>query len=368
MPTTTALPRPATSSRRWLPKRVLVTRSAAEQPYAAEIIRRCEAAGAGNIELLPGDRLTGLSAGTEREAYARAKSTLAVVVAPPSVRKPQPIPPSADWRIDLARGCPAHCQYCYLAGSLAGPPITRVYANLDEVLSGIGTHAGRGSVTSGTAARGHEGTTFELSCYTDPLGIEHLTGALGTAIARVGAGDYGPDVSLRFTTKFAALGDLPTLDHRRRTRVRFSVNAAAVARRFEGGTSPTPDRLAALRTLALAGYPVGLTIAPVMPVPGYADEYGTLLNQVAAALHGVENLDLTAEIITHRFTPASKDVLLSWYPQTKLEMEEDLRSQKRSKFGGLKYVYPRPVMTELRQWFASALAERLPEATLLYWT
>ena len=136
------LPRPATSSRLWVPKQVLVTRSAAEQPYAAEIIRRCEAAGATDIELLPGDRLTGLSAGTEREAYARAKSTLAVVVAPPSVRKPQPIPPSADWRIDLARGCPAHCQYCYLAGSLAGPPVTRVYANLDEVLSGLATHAG----------------------------------------------------------------------------------------------------------------------------------------------------------------------------------------------------------------------------------
>ena len=105
-----------------------------------------------------------------------------------------------------------------------------------------------------------------------------------------------------------------------------------------------------------------------MPVPGYADEYGTLLDQVAAALDGVPDLDLTAEIITHRFTPASKDVLLSWYPQTKLEMDEDQRSQKRSKFGGVKYVYPRPVMTELRQWFAAALAERLPAATLLYWT
>ncbi len=125
--------------------------------------------------MLSGDRLTGLRGENERQTYARAKKTLAVVVAPPSTRKPQPIPPSADWRIDLARGCPAHCQYCYLAGSLSGPPVTRVYANLDEVLDGIRTHAGQGSVTSGTVERGHEGTTFELSCYTDPLGIEHVT-------------------------------------------------------------------------------------------------------------------------------------------------------------------------------------------------
>jgi spore photoproduct lyase len=134
MPEVLAIPQPALAetvrTRRWLPKQVLVTRSAAELPHTQEILRRCEQAGVDRIELLPADRLTGLSSGSEREVYARAKSTLAVVVAPPSALKPQPIPPSADWRIDLARGCPAHCQYCYLAGSLSGPPVTRVFANL----------------------------------------------------------------------------------------------------------------------------------------------------------------------------------------------------------------------------------------------
>ena len=76
-----------------MPKQVLVTRSAAEQPYTAEILARCEAAGVTQIDLLPNDRLTGLRAETERETYAQAKNTLAVVVAPPSALKPQPIPP-----------------------------------------------------------------------------------------------------------------------------------------------------------------------------------------------------------------------------------------------------------------------------------
>ena len=69
-----------------------------------------------------------------RQSYMDAKSTLAIVISPPSKRKLQPIPPSADWRFDLAEGCPAHCQYCYLAGSLSGPPVTRVYANIEEIL------------------------------------------------------------------------------------------------------------------------------------------------------------------------------------------------------------------------------------------
>ncbi len=355
-------------TRAWIPKHVQITRAAQDQPHTAEIIRRCEAAGVDDILLLPGDRLTGLRGDSERETYARAKSTLAVVVAPPSALKPQPIPPSADWRIDLARGCPAHCQYCYLAGSLTGPPVTRVYANLDQVLAGVGTHAGRGTVTSGTVERGHEGTTFEMSCYTDPLGIERVTGSLAAAIARVGSGEFGDDVQLRFTTKFDDVGELLTLDHRGRTRVRFSVNSTEVAHRFEGGTARMPARLTAMGAMARAGYPVGLTIAPIMPIGDWRAGYGALLDDVAATLAGVGDVDLTAEIITHRFTPASKEVLLGWYPNTRLEMDEESRTEKRSKFGGVKFVYPKATMTEMRTWFTTELERRLPGARLLYWT
>ncbi len=354
-------------TRLWVPRHVRITRAAAELPHTRTIIDRCVAAGVEDIVVLPGNQLTGLRGGTEREIYARAKNTLAVVVAPPSALKPQPIPPSADWRIDLARGCPAHCQYCYLAGSLTGPPVTRVYANLDDVLAGIDTHAGSGSVTSGTTARGHEGTTFEMSCYTDPLGIEHVTGSLSAAIERIGARAEG-GVQLRFTTKFDDVGALLNLDHRRRTRVRFSVNAAEVANRFEGGTARMPARLRALRAMALAGYRVGLTIAPVMPVEGWQAAYGRLLDDAATALDGVPDLDLTTELITHRFTPASKDVLLGWYPGTRLEMDEDARSKKRSKFGGVKYVYPRETMAQMRSWFETELDRRVPASRLLYWT
>lgn len=356
------------SPRLWVPRHVQVTAAAAELPHTAEILHRLEGAGVDDVRILTSNRLAGLSEGNEREVYARAKATMAVVIAPPSAIKPQPIPPSADWRIDLAKGCPAHCQYCYLAGSLTGPPVTRVYANLDDVLAGIGSHAGSGSVTSGTVERGHEGTTFELSCYTDPLAIDHLTGSLATAIERVGTGVYGDDASLRFTTKYDSVDGLLALPHGRRTRMRVSVNAEEVARRFEGGTAGVSERLEALRRMALAGYRVGLTIAPIMPVDGWRTAYGRLLDEAAAALDGIPDLDLTAEAITHRFTPGSKEVLLGWYPRTHLEMDEDLRTQKRNKFGGVKHVYPRELMAEMRTWFSDALAERLPGAPLLYWT
>lgn len=343
-----------------------MTAAAAEQPHTAEVLRRLEAAGVEDVRLLRSNRLVGLNEGSEREVYARAKATLALVVAPPSALRPQPIPPSADWRIDLARGCPAHCQYCYLAGSLQGPPVTRVHVNLDDVLAPIGSHVGRGSVTSGTTARGHEGTTFELSCYTDPLALEHLTGSLAAAVTKVASGEYG-DAAIRFTTKFDDVDGLLDLQHRGRTRMRASVNSAAAAR-FEGGTASVPARIAALRRMALRGFPVGLTVAPIMPEGDWRSGYGELLDAVAAAVADVPELDLTVEAITHRFTDSSKEVLTGWYPRSHLEMDKERRAAKRTKFGGVKHVYPRAQMAELRGWFAEAVADRLPQAPLLYWT
>ena len=363
--TAIAAPSVPSPTRIWTPKRVLVTRSAAERPHGRRILARLEAAGVADVELLRGDRLPNLRGDGGRAAFMAAKDTLAVVVGAPSRRRLQPIPPSADWRFDLAEGCPAHCQYCYLAGSLSGPPITRVFADLDEVLDGLDDYVGRGTITSGTLERGGEGTTFEASCYTDPLAIEHLTGGLATAITHFGTHDWPGPVQLRATTKFDDVAGLLDLPHGGRTRLRFSVNAASVARRFEGATSSVPARLGALAAVAAAGYPVGVTIAPIMPTDGWREEYAELLDGIAAATAGA---DLTVECITHRFTPGSKATLTDWYPRTKLEMDEDRRTTKRGKFGAVKHVYPRDTMTELRGWFEAEVAERLPHGRLLYWT
>jgi len=348
----------------WHPKRVLATPAALEWPLGRRTAERAAAAGAEVVEL-KANRLTDLRGATDRETYARAKSTLALVVAPPSKRKLQPIPPSADWRVDLAEGCPAHCQYCYLAGSLSGPPVTRVYANLPEILDGLAAYVDDARPTE-TLRRPEEGTTFECSCYTDPLSMEHLTGSVADTVTHFGA--WQADVQLRFTTKYDAVDGLLGLEHNGRTRIRFSVNALPVTRRFEGGTAALAERIHALRRCALAGYPVGLTIAPIMPVPDWEQAYGALLSDVAAAVEGISALDLTVEMITHRFTPGSRDVLMGWYPQTKLEMDTDQRSQKRNKFGGVKYVYPKELMGRMKSWFTASVHDQLPTARILYWT
>ncbi len=360
MPNTMAdnLALPATRKLRlWMPERVLFTPAALEEPWGQQILARVQALEL-PVEELPRNRLTGLRGEDERDTYNTAKRTLAVVTAPPSSFKLSPIPPSADWQFHIAEGCPAHCQYCYLAGSLQGPPVIRVFANLPQILENLAAYERLG-----------EATSFEVSCYTDPLGIEHLTGSLAECIRYFGTRQDG---HLRWVSKFDTVDGLLDLPHNDHTRCRISVNAAPVSGRFEGGTASVASRLQALRRLALprsqggGGYPVGLVIAPIMLMEDWSFHYGQLLDSISEALDF--DCDLTFELISHRFTPGSKEVLLNWYPQTKLDMDEAKRSVKRNKFGGTKYVYDSDTMKTLRRFFESEIARRFPQARVLYWT
>ena len=89
---------------------------------------------------------------------------------------------------------------------------------------------------------------------------------------------------------------------------------------------------------------------------------------MAASLEGLPGVDLTAELITHRFTPKSKDVLNGWYPGSRLEMDEAVRARKTTKFGSIKWVFPKEQMQEMRGALEASLVAHLPFARRLYWT
>ena len=341
----------------WMPKQVLITPAALEEPWGQQIYERVKALDL-PVQELKQNRLINLRGEDEQETYRKAKNTLAIVTAPASALKLQPIPPSADYQFHLAEGCPAHCQYCYLAGSLQGPPVIRVFANLPTILNNLPKYKKPGQVTS-----------FEASCYTDPLGIEHLTGSLAETIRFFGEQE---DMHLRWVTKYSQVDSLLELPHHNQVRPRFSLNTDFISRRLEGGTASLNERLAAVRKMALpralggGGYKVGLVIAPIMPVPDWEEQYTHLLDKLEQTLDF--SCDITFELISHRFTPGSKAILQEWYPNTSIDFDESKRALKFNKFGGKKFVYPTITMNTLRSFFYSELKRRFPAAPVLYWT
>ena len=341
----------SSKSNLWLPKQVLVTPAAEAEDWGQQIIERVKSFNI-PVKKLKQNRITGLRGKNERETYAIAKNTLAIVNAPPSQLKLTPIPPSADWQFHLAQGCPAHCQYCYLAGSLSGVPVVKVYGNLPQILANLKNYEQEG-----------KDTTYEVSCYTDPLGIEHLTGSLAECIRYFGTRDRA---YLRWVSKFDRVDELLNLPHNGHTRCRVSVNADPVSHSMEGGTATVAQRLQALRKLALSGYPIGIVLAPIMAIADWQEHYSNLFGQITEALD--IDCDLTFELITHRFTPKSKEILQTWYPKSKLDLEENSRSQKRNKFGGVKYVYHRDTMDELKEFIQGQIESNFPQARILYWT
>jgi spore photoproduct lyase len=341
----------------WLPKQVLITPAALAEPWGQQMYERVKALGL-PVQELKQNRLVNLRGADERETYRKAKNTLAIVTAPASAFKLQPIPPSADYQFHLAEGCPAHCQYCYLAGSLQGPPVIRAFASLPAILNNLANYKRPGQIT-----------TFEASCYTDPLGIEHLTGSLSETIRYFGAQE---GMHLRWVSKYSQVDSLLALPHNGHTQPRISLNADLLSRRLEGGTASMAARLAAVRKLALpkaaggGGFKVGLVIAPIMAVPDWEEQYTGLLDGLEQALDFP--CDITFELISHRFTPGSKALLQEWYPNTTIDFEESTRSLKFNKFGGKKFVYDASTMRTLRSFFYAELQRRFPAAPILYWT
>ena len=336
----------------WKPKHVYFTAAAWEEEHGRRIAERLEMLGV-NYERLSKNRLPRLGGSTTRETYKKAKNTLAIVNAPPSAMKLTPIPPSADWQFHLAKGCPAHCQYCYLAGSLPGAPITRAYANLEQILENNKNYI----------QPSQEWTSFEASCYTDPLGLEHLTGSLSRTINWFG---QTPNAALRWVTKYDDVTPLLHLEHNGHVRSRISLNAEWVTTRLEGGTADLTARIEALRQLCEADYKIGIVLAPIMPFPGWEEAYADVLDRVQEAVG--EGCDVTFELITHRFTPGSKQVLLDWYPNTKLDLDEEGRRKKFNKFGSHKFVYRKEQLGELKEWMHREVGARFGGDSVLYFT
>lgn len=298
------------------------------------------------------NRVTGIPGRTPQEAFMEAKRTLVV-----GVRKGsefQTCKPSAHYQLPLVTSCPGKCEYCYLLTNLGKKPYVRVYVNIEEILARALDYINQFLPRE---------TIFEGAATSDPIPVEHYTGALKKAIEFFGRQSHA---RFRFVTKFTDVDLLLDAVHNGRTRFRFSLNSDYVIKKFEHGTPPLAERVAAAAKVAGAGYPVGFLVAPIMLYDGWQREYTNLFHQLNAALPPSTRQDLTFELITHRFTKRAKNTINEIFPGSELDMDEEARQFKYGQFGYGKYVYPKESMAEVKEVMAGLVSRFFPAARVEY--
>jgi spore photoproduct lyase len=285
--------------------------------------------------------------------YMKAKNTILVTTT--GQKKLASCKPSADFQFALSSSCPGNCEYCYLQTTQGEKPVIKIFVNVDDILNVIQTHID---------SRKPEITSFEAASITDPVGLEHLTGGLRKCIDFFGKSELG---RLRLVTKFSNVDSFLDAEHNGHTKFRFSINARYVIRNFEHNTASFEERIEASKKIAEAGYPIGFIIAPIMVFEGWKEEYKELIERLKIALEGYSE-EISFELIQHRFTSTAKELILSRFENTKLDMDEENRDLKWGPYGKFKYVYKKAQSQEIKEYITGLLKENFPNSFVEYFT
>ena len=345
----------------FIPQRIYFEKEALDYPLGEALFARFKGEGQEIRFATSHNRITGLPGDSPAERFQEAKKTLVV-----GVRKTLDFSgckPSAHYQLPLTTGCPGRCHYCYLHSTLGPRPYLRIYVNMDDILSRTREYI---------LQRSPEITVFEGSATSDPLAVEHFSGALKQTISFFAGQERG---RFRFATKQVEVDSLLSVEHGGRTRVRFRVNASQPARRYDKGVPSVGRRIEAGIKMARSGFPTGFLVAPVFIYEGWKQDYLTLLERIGRAwekagpLNEQTSRELpppTFEIIAHRFTPKARERILSITPESDLPMDKKDRTYRYGQFGYGKYVYPKDTYREIEDLFRPAIQRLFPQGSVDY--
>ena len=287
------------------------------------------------------------------ENYAKAKKTIYLTIT--KEKKLRQCKPSADYQFALSSSCPGHCEYCYLQTTQGEKPFMKVFVNIEDILDVIQAH-----IDSNLP----EITTFESGSITDPIALEHLTGNLKRCIEFFAKSEEG---RLRVISKYDNVDSFLNIEHNNHTKFRFSINTKYVIDKFEHNTSSFHERIEAARKIAKAGYPIGFIIAPIMIYDNWKEDYKELIDKLKSEF-GDYSEEITFELIQHRFTATAKELILTRFPKTQLDLDEENRQLKWGPYGKFKYVYPKEQSGEMKEYITELIFNSFSNAVIEYFT
>jgi spore photoproduct lyase family protein len=262
-----------------------------------------------------------------------------------------------------SNGCAMACAYCYVPRRKGfANPIT-VFANIEAVCAAIARHAARQGAKAVRDQIDPSAWVYDLGENGD-LSVDALVSDNVLDLVALFRGL--PNAKGSFATKYVNR-DLLDYDPQGRTRVRFSLMPAHVAKVVDVRTSPIAERIAAVDDFVRAGYEVHLNFSPVIVYDGWEADYARLFEEVDAALSPAAKRQLRAEIIFLTHNRDLHEVNLRWHPKAEEYLwRPDLQQAKRSESGQWNLRYN---VTEKRRYLdrvQAMLAAAMPYCEVRY--
>ncbi|MGU3539486.1 spore photoproduct lyase family protein [Methylobacterium sp. A54F] len=262
-----------------------------------------------------------------------------------------------------SNGCAMACAYCYVPRRKGyANPIT-LFANVEGIAAAIRRHAAR------------QGPLPEPDLI-DPAAWVYDIGENGDLSVDATLSDNVrdlvalfreiPNAKASFATK-AVNPDLLAYEPQGRTRIRFSLMPARIARVVDVRTSPIPERIAAIDAFVAAGYEVHVNFSPVILYEGWEADWRALFSEIDGTISAAARAQLKCEVILLTHNAALHEVNLGWHPRAEdLLWRPDIQEAKRSEGGGDNLRYRAGWKGRWIARFKGLLAETMPYCTVRY--
>lgn len=262
-----------------------------------------------------------------------------------------------------SNGCAMACAYCYVPRRKGFSNPISLFVNVEAVCAAIRRHAGKQGALP-------EPDQVDPSLWVYDLGengdLSVDATLCDTVRDLVALFRDIPNAKGSFATK-AVNRDLLGYDPQGKTRVRFSLMPARIAKVVDVRTSPMPERIAAIDDFLSAGYEVHVNFSPVILYEGWEADWRALFEEIDGTISDAAKRQLKAEIIMMTHNAALHEVNLGWHPRAEEFLwRPDIQEGKRSEGGGDNLRYRGGWKGQWLTRFKALLAERMPYCTVRY--
>ena len=246
-------------------------------------------------------------------------------------------------------GCTAMCMYCYLVCNFNKCSYLRLFVNREQMLDKI----------IKTANKSDKITTFEIGSNSDLVLENTITNNLVWTIENFANSYRG---FLTFPTKFSMVDPILNIKGVDRVIPRMSINPQEIINMVEFGTSRLDDRIEAINKLSMAGYKVGILIAPIILVNDWEKLYKKLFMYLNEKLSDSVKKDVFFELIFMTYSYVHRMINNDMFPNAINLFNKDLMVSR----GRGKYMYKPEIKEDASKFFIEKLNHFFPNNKILY--